>query len=157
MAYDDLVEQLAARTVTRRYLAVVHGRVRANESVVDAPIGRHPSDRVRMAIRPVGRGKRAVTRYRVLERFAHFTLLEVRLETGRTHQIRVHLASLAHPVVGDEVYGRLCPRPPVPLDGYALHAATLAFVHPVFRKVIECTAPIPERIERLLGHLRDAG
>jgi len=110
-----------------------------------------------MAIRPVGRGKRAVTRYRVLERFAHFTLLEVRLETGRTHQIRVHLASLAHPVVGDDVYGKPRSRPPVPLDGYALHAATLAFVHPVFRKVIECTAPIPERIERLLGHLRDAG
>jgi 23S rRNA pseudouridine1911/1915/1917 synthase len=150
-AYDDLVDQLAARTVTRRYLAVVHGRVRANESVVDAPIGRHPSDRVKMAIR------RAVTRYRVLERFAHFTLLEVRLETGRTHQIRVHLASLAHPVVGDDVYGKVRLRAPIPLDGYALHAATLAFVHPVFRKVIECTAPVPDRIERLLAHLRDRG
>ena len=156
-AYDDLVEQLAARTVTRRYLAVVHGRVRANEAVVDAPIGRHPTDRVKMAIRPAGRGKRAVSRYRVLERFADFTVLDVRLETGRTHQIRVHLASLGHPVVGDDVYGKPRGRSPIPLDGYALHAAALAFVHPVFRKVIECTAPIPERIERLLLHLRDGG
>jgi 23S rRNA pseudouridine1911/1915/1917 synthase len=154
-AYDDLVEQLSARTVTRRYLAVVHGRVRTSESVVDAPIGRHPSNRVKMAIRPVGRGKRAITRYRVLERFAHFTVLEVRLETGRTHQIRVHLASLGHPVVGDEVYGKPRSRAPVELDGYALHATALAFVHPVFRKVIECTAPIPERMERLLLRLRD--
>jgi 23S rRNA pseudouridine1911/1915/1917 synthase len=156
-AYDDLVAQLAARTVTRRYLAVVHGRVRANESVVDAPIGRHPSDRVKMAIRPPGRGKRAVTRYRVLERFAQFTLLDVRLETGRTHQIRVHLASLGHPVVGDDVYGKPRLRSPVSTEGYALHATALAFVHPAFRKVIECTAPLPERIERLLSHLRHEG
>jgi len=154
-AYDDLVAQLAARTVTRRYLAVVHGRVRTNESVVDAPIGRHPSDRVKMAIRPAGRGKRAVTRYRVLERFAHFTLLDVRLETGRTHQIRVHLASLGHPVVGDDVYGKPRLHSPVSIEGYALHATALAFVHPAFRKVIECTAPLPERIERLLSHLRE--
>ena len=156
-AYDDLVAQLAARTVTRRYLAVVHGRVRASEGVVDAAIGRHPTDRVRMAIRPAGRGKRAVTRYRVLERFAEFTCLEARLETGRTHQIRVHLASLDHPVVGDSVYGKPRARSPIPIDGYALHAAALAFVHPSFRKAIECTAPIPERMERLLSHLRTVG
>jgi 23S rRNA pseudouridine1911/1915/1917 synthase len=110
-----------------------------------------------MAIRPAGRGKRAVTRYRVLERFAHFSLLEVRLETGRTHQIRVHLASLGHPVVGDDVYGKPRSRAPMSLDGYALHATVLAFVHPAFRKVIECTAPIPERMERLLLQLRDGG
>jgi len=154
-AYDALVAQLAARTVTRRYLAVVHERVRANEGIVDAPIGRHPTNRVKMAVRPVGRGKRAITRYRPLERIAHFTLLDVRLETGRTHQIRVQLASLGHPVVGDEVYGKPHSRPPIALDGYALHAAELAFVHPAFQKVIECSAPVPARIERLLSHLRN--
>jgi len=155
-AYDDLVAQLAARTVTRRYLAVVHGRVRANEGVVNAPIGRHPRDRVKMAVRPAGRGKRAVTRYRVLERFPHFTFLELHLETGRTHQIRVHLASLGHPVVGDQVYGKPRLRPPVELDGYALHAAGLKFVHPDFRKAIELAAPVPARMERLLIHLRNS-
>lgn len=153
-AYDALVAQLAARTVTRRYLVVVHGRVRANEGVVDAPIGRHPTDRVKMAVRPTGRGKPAITRYRVLERFTQFTLLEARLETGRTHQIRVHLSSLGHPVVGDDVYGTPRSRPPTALDGYALHAAALTFVHPVFRKPIECSAPLPPRMERLLSHLR---
>jgi len=156
-AYDDLVAQLAARTVTRRYLAVVHGRVRAAEGVVNAPIGRDPRDRVKMAVRPAGRGKRAVTRYRVLERFAHFTVLELHLETGRTHQIRVHLALLGHPVVGDPVYGKPRLRPPVVLDGYALHAVGLTFIHPVFRKAVECSAPVPERIERLLSHLRTSG
>jgi 23S rRNA pseudouridine1911/1915/1917 synthase len=156
-AYDDLVEQLVARTVTRRYLAVVHGRVRAHEGVVDAAIGRHPTDRVKMAIRPAGRGKRAVTRYRVLERFEDCTLLEARLETGRTHQIRVHLASLGHPVVGDAVYGKPRARSPIQLDGYALHAAALAFVHPAFRKVVQFAAPTPERIEKLLSNLRSAG
>ena len=93
----------------------------------------------------------------MLERFTHFTALEVRLETGRTHQIRVHLASLGHPVVADDVYGKPRARSPIALDGYALHAQTLGFVHPAFRKAIECIAPIPPRIERLLSHLRDAG
>jgi 23S rRNA pseudouridine1911/1915/1917 synthase len=156
-AYDALVAQLAAREVTRRYLAVVHGLVRADEGVVRAPIGRHPIDRVKMAVRPPGRGKPAVTRYRVLERFAHFTLLEARLETGRTHQIRVHLSSLGHPIVGDRVYGASRSRPPTALDGHALHAASLAFVHPIFRKPIECSAPLPPSMDELVSHLRTAG
>ncbi|OLC34091.1 MAG: hypothetical protein AUH81_12905 [Candidatus Rokubacteria bacterium 13_1_40CM_4_69_5] len=151
-AYDALIAQLAARTVGRRYLAIVQGRVGPNEGVIDAPIGRDPRHRQRMAIRPAGRGKRAVTRYRVLERFVQFTFLEVRLETGRTHQIRVHLASLGHPVAGDDTYGRA--RPPIPFEGLALHAAELAFVHPITQERMEFSASLPPRMERLLSHLR---
>jgi 23S rRNA pseudouridine1911/1915/1917 synthase len=154
-AYASLTAQLLARTVRRVYLAVVHGRVTAHQGVVDRPIGRDPRDRTRMAIRPEGRGKRAVTHFRVLERFADFTYLEVRLETGRTHQIRVHLASLGHPVVGDRVYGRRRPAPPVPLGGLALHATALAFLHPATGRPMEFDAPLPPRIGRLLSHLRD--
>ncbi len=157
-AYEALVEQLGRRAVTRRYLAIVHGRLRSDAGVVDKPIGRHLHDRVRMAVRPAGQGKRAVTRYRVLERFANFTLLEATLETGRTHQIRVHMASLGHPVAGDDVYGgRRRPPVPVPLDGLALHAAVLAFVHPVSGRRMEFTSPLPRRIEGLLSHLRNSG
>ena len=155
VAYEALVAQLAARTVSRRYLAVVHGRVARAEGVVDAPIGRHPRDRVRMAVRPTGQGKRAVTRYRVLERFLQFTYLEARLETGRTHQIRVHLAALGHPIVGDDVYGRRAkPELEVPLGGHALHAAELGFVHPVTQKRLQFAVALPPRMERLLSHLR---
>ena len=152
-AYESLTAQLAARTVTRRYLAVVHGRVPTPAGVIDAPIGRDPHDRLRMAVRPRG-GKRAVTRYRELERFSQHTLLEARLETGRTHQIRVHLASIGHPVVGDRVYGRRADASAARLDGVALHAATLGFLHPVTQKRLEFSAPVPPRIERLLADLR---
>jgi 23S rRNA pseudouridine1911/1915/1917 synthase len=153
-AYDSLTAQLARRSVTRRYRAIVHGQVQRAEGVVDAPIGRHPRDRLRMAVVP--RGKRAVTRYAVLERFARFTDLDVRLETGRTHQIRVHMASLGHPVAGDELYGGRAVRGPlpVPLDGLALHAAVLAFVHPVTQRSLEFVSPLPSRMVRMLAHLR---
>jgi 23S rRNA pseudouridine1911/1915/1917 synthase len=154
-AYDSLTGQLAARKVHRRYRTVVHGRVGLAEGVVDAAIGRDPHHRQRMAIRPPGRGKRATTRYRVLERFPRFTYLEVRLETGRTHQIRVHMASLGHPVVGDLTYGRARGRLAVAFEGLALHAAELGFLHPITQERLEFTSPLPVRMEGLLSHLRD--
>ena len=156
-AYHALVAQLASRAVTREYVAVVHGRVGPAEGRIDAPIGRDPYHRQRMAVRPEGKGRRAATRFRVRERIGDFTVLECRLETGRTHQIRVHLASRGHPVVGDEVYGRGRVRPPVALDGVALHAARLAFLHPVTGIPVEFTSPLPARMARLLSHLRSAG
>ena len=154
LAYESLTTQLASRTVRRVYLSVVHGRVVAGEGTVDKPIGRDPRDRTRMAVRPAGQGRRAVTRWRVLERFPQFTLVEARLETGRTHQIRVHFASLGHPVAGDTVYGGRRRAMPVTLEGLALHAVALGFVHPVTQQRVEYASALPARLERLLSHLR---
>lgn len=164
-AYESLTAQLSTRTVSRRYLAVVQGVVRRAEGVIDAAIGRDPRSRVRMAVAREGKGKRAVTRFRVLERLRDATLVECRLETGRTHQIRVHMASLGHPLLGDNTYGRRAARPAAAdpeldtliagLDGVALHAAGLGFLHPATGEPLEFASPLPNRIERLLWRLRD--
>jgi 23S rRNA pseudouridine1911/1915/1917 synthase len=125
------------------------------EGVIDKPIGRDPRDRTRMAIRPAGQGRRAVTHYRVLERLAEYTALEARLQTGRTHQIRVHLTDLGHPIAGDATYsGRRRRELPVALEGLALHAMALAFTHPATQERMTFGSTLPPRIQRLLSHLR---
>ena len=163
MAYDGLTAQLSRRTMSRRYLCLAHGIVKRDEGVIDAPIARDSRSRVRMAVARPGTGKRAVTRFRVLERLAGVTYLECRLETGRTHQIRVHLASLGHALVGDVTYDRRKAGHTIPgeliagLGGVALHAAGLAFIHPTSGERIELSSPLPNRIEAILSHLRDGG
>jgi len=162
-AHKSLVEQLQARSVHREYLALVQGQVTAGGSV-DAPVGRHPRDRLRMAVVPSG--KPALTHYRVLERFPAHTLLLVRLETGRTHQIRVHMASIHHPLVGDPLYGG---RARVPrgvsdrlrdaLSGFrrqALHARRLELLHPASGDAVAWEAEMPADLARLLDALREA-
>lgn len=154
-AQTDLVRQLQARTVKRQYLAVASG-VLERDGRVEAPIGRHPVQRIKMAVVSEGRGgKPAVTRYRVLERFARCTLVECSLETGRTHQIRVHMAHLGHPLVGDPVYGRTDRQLP-PFHRQALHAARLGLIHPVTGEAMHWEAPLPEDMKELLEKLRVA-
>lgn len=150
-AYAGLVAQLKARAVERIYSALVHGQPPVEKGCVDAPIGRHPLDRKKMAVVERG-GRPAVTHFHVVERFSEYALLEVRLETGRTHQIRVHMAHIGHPLAGDRRYGA----PPSKLfpDGQALHAARLAFEHPVTKEALSFTAPLPGDFEEALRTLR---
>jgi len=153
-AQTDLVRQLQARSVTREYLAVVYGCV-ARDGKVDAPVGRHPVQRTRMAV--VAGGKPAVTHYHVAERFAHATLLRCRLETGRTHQIRVHLDAIGHPLIGDPVYGKRPGRKlPCELNfrRQALHAEKLALVHPGSKKTLSWRAKPPRDLQDLIALLR---
>jgi len=151
-AQTDLVRQLQARTVRREYLALVHGRL-ITDGIVDAPIGRHPRERTSMAVLP--NGKPAVTHYTILDRFETSTLLRCRLETGRTHQIRVHLASIGHPLVGDPVYrGRVGQHGPVTFHRQALHAERLGLRHPETGAAMHWTAPVPDDLSALIEGLR---
>ncbi len=152
-AQTDLVRQLQARSVSREYRAVVHGRL-ARGGTMEGAIGRDPRSRIRMAVTPSG--KPAVTHYTVLEQLPRATVLACRLETGRTHQIRVHLQKLGHPIWGDPVYGpRNAPATPR-FPRQALHAEKLALVHPQTGKTLEWQAPLPEDMRQLIAALRDA-
>lgn len=151
-AHASIAQQLKEHSITRRYVAIVHGVCREDEGTINAPIGRHPTDRKKMAVTKSG-GKEAITHYRVLERFRDYTYIECRLETGRTHQIRVHMASLGHPLLGDQVYapGR---RTPFSLQGQTLHAQVLGFVHPRSGTYIETMAPLPDYFSKLIETLQ---
>ena len=150
-AHKDLAEQLKEHSIKRRYRAIVSGNLKEDTGRIEGPIGRHPIDRKKMAIN-YKNGKDAVTHYQVLERFGNATYVECRLETGRTHQIRVHMASKGHPLLGDQVYGSA--RNPFHLQGQALHAMILGFVHPRTGEYMEFEAPLPEYFIKLLEKLR---
>lgn len=147
LAHQSLAAQLKEHSITRRYRAIVHGVVGSGHGTVDAPIGRDPKDRKRMAVNERN-GKPAVTHYEVLQRFREYTYIECRLETGRTHQIRVHMASIGYPLLGDDVYGRR--KTSYRLEGQTLHAMTIGFIHPSTGAYLEVTAPLPEYFEHLL-------
>lgn len=147
LAHRDLAQQLKEHSITRRYRAIVHGNLKEEEGTIEGAIGRHPTERKKMAIN-LKNGKPAVTHYKVLEHYKNYSYIECRLETGRTHQIRVHMSSIGHPLVGDFVYGpKKCPFPN--LEGQTLHAMVLGFVHPVTKEYLEFTAPLPQYFEKL--------
>lgn len=150
-AHASLAAQLKAHTVTRKYYALVHGNVSHDQGTVDAPIGRDPHDR-KMYTVIERNSKHAVTHFQVVERFGDYTLLELKLETGRTHQIRVHMKFIGHPLVGDPLYGR---SKGIKMDGQALHAAVLGFDHPDDGRYLEFSAPIPLDMEAVLQSLRN--
>lgn len=147
-AHSCIAEQLRTHSITRVYHALCQGDLKEDTGTVDRPVGRHPVDRKKMAVNEKN-GKRAVTHYRVLERFGKYTYIECRLETGRTHQIRVHMASLGHPLLGDVLYG--APKGAVRLQGQTLHAKILGFCHPSTGEYVEVDAPLPEYFLRLIG------
>lgn len=149
-AHRSLAAQLKNKTNLREYIALVHGVIKQDKGVIDAPIGRSPKDRKRQAI--VADGRHAVTHYQVLERYLNYTLISCWLETGRTHQIRVHMKSIGHPLAGDPLYG---PRKTIAGSGQFLHAKKLGFRHPVTGKQLVFEAPLPDDFQRVINRLRE--
>lgn len=148
LAHWSLAAQLKAKTNEREYVALVHGVIKEERGTIDAPLGRSKKDRKKQAV--VEDGRHAVTHFKVLERFQHYTLVSCRLETGRTHQIRVHMKYIGHPLAGDPLYG---PRKTLPGNGQYLHARLLGFKHPRTGKQMTFTSPLPEYFQKMIDHL----
>lgn len=151
-SHNCLALQLKEHSINRVYHAICLGRISEDEGVINKPIGRNPGDRKKMAVLPNGEGKNAITHFKVLKRFEKYTYVECKLETGRTHQIRVHMASIGHPLLGDDVYTSA--KWPFNLNGQCLHAKTLGFIHPSSGEYIETDAPLPEYFSHLLDILQ---
>lgn len=152
MAHHSLAEQLAAHTITRGYLAIVYNNFPEDQGRIDAPLGRDPANRLRQKVTELN-AKEAITNYKVMERLGKYTLIEARLETGRTHQIRVHMAYKGHPLLGDYVYGPK--KNSFGIDGQLLHAYLLGFVHPRTGVYMEYESPLPEEFQKVLFKLRN--
>ncbi|WP_020008718.1 RluA family pseudouridine synthase [Salinicoccus albus] len=150
VSHESLVEQLVDKAVTRKYTALVHGVIPHDKGTVEAPIGRNPKERQSMAV--VDGGRASVTHFNVLERFRHFTLVECILETGRTHQIRVHMKYIGYPLAGDPKYG---PRKTLETGGQMLHAGTLGFIHPQTGEYKEFSTPLPEIFETVMENIQN--
>lgn len=148
-AHNCIASQLKEHTINRRYKAICHGVLKEDEGIINKPIGRHPTDRKKMAV--VENGKLAITHYKVIQRFEKYSYVECVLETGRTHQIRVHMSSIGYPLLGDEVYSHV--KTPFKLEGQTLHAQTLGFVHPTTGAYVEINAPLPAYFQHLLDIL----
>lgn len=149
-AHNSIALQLKEHSINRKYRAICYGVLKDDEGCISAPIGRHPTDRKKMSVHSAN-GKEAVTHYRVLKRFRKYTYIECILETGRTHQIRVHMASIGHPLLGDDTYTGQ--KSPYKLQGQTLHAMTLGFIHPSTGQYVEVNAPLPEYFQHLLHTL----
>ena len=151
-SHVNIAEQIKEHSVNRIYEGIVFGNIKEDEGTIDAPICRHPIERKKMAINEKN-GKPAITHYKVLERFGNYTYVQFKLETGRTHQIRVHMSSIGHPLIGDNVYSS-GKTPFKNLQGQTLHAKTIGFIHPTSNEYLEFHAPLPEYFEKLLSQLK---
>ncbi|MBE7062457.1 MAG: RluA family pseudouridine synthase, partial [Ruminococcaceae bacterium] len=151
-AHQHLSEQLKTRTLSRKYYALVHGNVKEDAGTINVPLGRDPKDRKKMAVVKTG-GREAVTHFEVIERFGQYTLVRCKLQTGRTHQIRVHMRHIGHPIVGDKTYG--IKKEAFQLDGQLLHAGEIGFIHPETEREMTFSVPLPEAFEHILQILRN--